>query len=56
MSQDHGHAHSHAPANYNRAFAIGVTLNVVFASVEAVYGCSSKQVDCFCRRISSSIL
>jgi cobalt-zinc-cadmium efflux system protein len=37
----HGHAHaghSHAPAAFDRAFAIGVTLNVAFVVIEAVYG------------------
>ena len=33
-----GHGHSHAPANFDRAFAIGVTLNVGFVIVEATYG------------------
>ena len=31
------HSHSHA-ANYNRAFIIGITLNVLFVLVEAFYG------------------
>ena len=35
---DDGHGHSHGPATYNRAFAIGVTLNLGFVVVEAVYG------------------
>src|SRR5215510_7537946 len=47
---DHGHAHghgdagnlhhghSHGPVDYNRAFAIGVGLNIVFVGVEATYG------------------
>ena len=30
--------HSHAPANYNRAFAIGVALNVGFVLLEAGFG------------------
>ncbi len=34
----HDHGHSHAPTNYNRAFAIGVALNVVYIAVEATYG------------------
>ncbi|MBN9087144.1 MAG: cation transporter [Reyranella sp.] len=33
-----GHSHSHAPANFDRAFLIGITLNVGFVIVEAVYG------------------
>lgn len=31
-------AHDHAPANYNRAFTIGIGLNVLFVTIEAVYG------------------
>lgn len=40
MAHDHSHAHDHAhgPASYNRAFAIGVALNLIFVAVEAVYG------------------
>ena len=43
---DHDHAHglgghSHAPANFNRAFAIGTALNLAFVIVEALYGFSS---------------
>ncbi|MGA7595216.1 MAG: cation diffusion facilitator family transporter [Gallionella sp.] len=33
----HNHSHSNA-ANYGRAFAIGITLNVLFVLVEAFYG------------------
>ena len=33
-----GQGHDHAPANYGRAFAIGVALNLGFVIVEAVYG------------------
>jgi len=32
------HDHDHQPQSYNRRFAIGVALNVVFVGVEAVYG------------------
>jgi cobalt-zinc-cadmium efflux system protein len=32
------HDHSHAISNYNRAFAIGVTLNIAFVVIEASYG------------------
>lgn len=35
---DHGHGHAHAPENFDRAFAIGITLNVAFVAVEAFYG------------------
>src|SRR5215467_504062 len=34
MSHDHGHA----PANYDKAFAIGIVLNVGYVVVEAVFG------------------
>lgn len=39
----HGHAHGpgghlHAPADFGRAFAIGIALNAGFVGVEAVYG------------------
>ncbi len=30
--------HSHAPANFDKAFAIGITLNATFVLVEALYG------------------
>jgi cobalt-zinc-cadmium efflux system protein len=33
-----GHGHNHGPANYGRAFAIGVTLNFAFVVLEAIYG------------------
>ncbi|HEY9094106.1 MAG TPA: cation diffusion facilitator family transporter [Hydrogenophaga sp.] len=33
-----GHAHSHAPATFDRAFAIGIALNMGFVAVEAFYG------------------
>jgi len=33
-----GHDHDHAPANFNRAFAIGIALNIAFVAIEAFYG------------------
>ncbi len=33
-----GHAHSHAPADHNAAFAIGIGLNIAFVAVEALVG------------------
>jgi cobalt-zinc-cadmium efflux system protein len=33
-----GHDHSHAPANFNAAFGIGIGLNVAFVAIEAFYG------------------
>ena len=47
---DHNHAHghnhrpgghSHAPASFGTAFAVGITLNTVFIVVEAIYGYAS---------------
>jgi cobalt-zinc-cadmium efflux system protein len=35
---DHGHAHNHAPAEFNKAFAIGITLNIAFVLIEGFYG------------------
>jgi len=36
---DHGgHSHGHVPANFDRAFAIGVGLNVVFVVAEVLFG------------------
>ncbi len=32
------HDHNHKPLNYNRAFAVGVILNLGFVGIEAVYG------------------
>jgi cobalt-zinc-cadmium efflux system protein len=32
------HNHTHHPSDYNRAFAIGVALNVIFVLIEVVYG------------------
>jgi cobalt-zinc-cadmium efflux system protein len=40
----HGHAHVHAPANYGRAFAIGVALNFGFVVLETVYGVLANSV------------
>ncbi len=34
----HDHTHSHSPTNFNRAFAIGTVLNLVFVIIEAGYG------------------
>jgi cobalt-zinc-cadmium efflux system protein len=33
-----GHGHGHGPANYGRAFACGVALNLLFVGIEATYG------------------
>src|SRR3954453_19770157 len=34
----HAHGHNHAPADFGRAFAIGIALNLGFVAVETVYG------------------
>jgi cobalt-zinc-cadmium efflux system protein len=34
----HGHGHTHGPASYDRAFAIGIGLNLVFIAAETVFG------------------
>ncbi|MBK5205191.1 MAG: cation transporter [Polaromonas sp.] len=38
MSVGHEHGHSQAPATFNRAFAIGIALNIAFVAIEAWYG------------------
>ena len=38
MSADHDHDHDHVPANFNRAFAIGIVLNAIFVAIEVFYG------------------
>ena len=38
MNRETNHHHHHAPPDYNRAFAIGVALNMAFVVVEAVFG------------------
>ena len=38
MAHDYDHHHHHCPSSYNRAFAVGVSLNVAFVAVEAVGG------------------
>ena len=38
-AHSHSHSHSHSPpANFNRAFAIGLVLNVAFVAIEVFYG------------------
>lgn len=52
MAHDHaghshaesGHGHSHAPPSNNRAFAIGVGLNVTFVVIEVVYGLAAESL------------
>ena len=36
---DHGHhGHSHAPASFGKAFAIGISLNIIYVVLEATFG------------------
>lgn len=44
LSVSHSHNHDHAPSNFNRAFAIGTVLNVLFVCVEAGYGTISNSL------------
>ena len=37
-SHEHHKGHSHGPANYNTAFAVGITLNLGFVIIESFYG------------------
>ncbi|MDO7843662.1 cation diffusion facilitator family transporter [Sphingomonas immobilis] len=39
-----GHGHSHAPASFDRAFAIGITLNILFVLAEAGFGFLAQSV------------
>ena len=39
-----GHGHVHAPADFGRAFAIGIALNTGFVAVEAGFGLASNSV------------
>jgi cobalt-zinc-cadmium efflux system protein len=44
---DHGHGglgHVHAPANFGKAFAVGMSLNATFVVVEVVFGIASNSV------------
>src|SRR5205814_8093919 len=34
----HAHGHRHAPSSYNRAFAIGVALNLAIVAAQAPFG------------------
>lgn len=36
-----GHGHAHAPANFDRAFVVGLLLNVSFVVAEVIYGLSA---------------
>ena len=38
MSHNHEHLHSHQPNNFNKAFGLGIALNVIYILVEVFYG------------------
>jgi cobalt-zinc-cadmium efflux system protein len=38
MSHSHNHNHGHHAGQYNRAFAVGIVLNIVFVVIELFYG------------------
>ena len=38
MNQERHHHHHHEAPDYNRAFAVGVALNVIFVVIEVAYG------------------
>lgn len=44
MIGHHHHGHSHAEENYNKAFAIGVALNLTYVVVEAGFGLTSRSL------------
>jgi len=44
MNRAHAHHHHHATPSYNRAFAVGVALNVIYIVVEVVYGVLSNSL------------
>jgi cobalt-zinc-cadmium efflux system protein len=44
VNRDHDHHHHHAPPDFNRAFLVGVILNVVFVVVEVVFGLLSNSL------------
>ena len=42
---DHGHHHHHhAPSNYNRAFLIGLILNVAIVVLQVIFGLLSNSL------------
>lgn len=44
MTHQHNHEHHHESGNYNRAFVIGIALNLIFVVVEVVYGILSHSI------------
>lgn len=37
----HEHSHNHQSANYGKAFAIGISVNILFVAIEIIYGLSA---------------
>jgi cobalt-zinc-cadmium efflux system protein len=44
VAHAHGHSHAHGPADYGRAFAIGIALNLGFVAAETVFGFIAKSM------------
>jgi cobalt-zinc-cadmium efflux system protein len=44
QAHSHSHPHSHTPADFGRAFAVGIALNLGFVVVEAVFGFSANSM------------
>jgi len=44
QGHDHDPGHVHAPANFGKAFAVGIGLNLTFVAVEFVYGLLANSV------------
>jgi len=40
LGHDHSHGHNHAPADFNKAFIIGIALNSSYILIEVIYGLS----------------
>ena len=47
MPHDHSYDHDHAPLSFNRAFGIGIALNLGFVAVEASFGVLANSVALF---------
>ncbi|MGZ8282840.1 MAG: cation diffusion facilitator family transporter [Allosphingosinicella sp.] len=43
-AHQHGHGHAHHPADFGRAFAVGILLNLGFVIVEAGYGLAANSM------------
>src|SRR3954469_9415583 len=43
-SHGHDHGHDHGPADFGRAFLIGIVLNLGFVMVEALFGIASNSM------------